>query len=76
MYMDRMICLRTILAKVILGEPGCILQYNACDEVIANILDFILEEICNFGITGYAYICVILYNLFKQNEAWIIDIGR
>ena len=52
MYMDKMICLRTILAKVILGEPGYILQYNACDEVIGKILDFILKEICNFRITA------------------------
>ena len=50
-----MICLRTIMAKVILGEPGCILQYNARDESIANVLDFILEEVCNFRVTAKTY---------------------
>ena len=51
----KMICLRTIMAKVILGEPRCTLQYNACDEIIVNILDFILEEVCDFRVTAKTY---------------------
>ena len=50
-----MFCLRTIMAKVILGEPLCILQYNTCDEIIANVLDFILEEVCDFRVTAQTY---------------------
>jgi hypothetical protein len=40
------------MAKLILGEPGCILQYNTCDEIIANVLDFTLEKICDFRVTA------------------------
>ena len=59
MYVDKLICLRTIVAKVILVEPGCILQYNTCDEVIADILDFVLEEVCDHRVTAKTYrICM------------------
>ena len=57
--MDKRISLRTSMAKVILSEPRCILQYNACDEIIANVLDFILEEVCDFRVTAKTYrLCI------------------
>ena len=47
------------MAKVILGGPGCILQYNTRDEIIANVLDFILEGACDFRVTAKTYrVCV------------------
>ena len=50
------------MAKVILGEPRCILRYNACDEIIVNILDFILEEVCDFRVTAKTYI-LCMFNI-------------
>ena len=50
--MSGMCYMKILMAKMIHGEPGCILQYNRYDEIIANVLDFILEKICDFRVTA------------------------
>ena len=57
-----------IMSKVILGEPGCSLQYNACDKIVANVLYFILDKMYDFkvNVKNIYFACLTLVSHYES----------